>query len=98
MEQPQVHRHMSVSDLETHVMQPNNWDGLATYKQMLALANREKVERLQKNFLPLCVAGVAFSAYNVSRFGVLTGSGRIAALYGLTVFSWQTYKCITIKH
>jgi len=56
----------------------------------MKMVYRERMNRLYKDSAIIWIGMTGFSAYNLSRFTALTGSGRVLAGIGLTFGAFNT--------
>ena len=76
----------TTSDELTAVLREHNYDMLSAYYTLRRVQMVEETRARHRKVFPALGLGItAFSAYNVSRIGVLTGTGKVAAMLGMVV-------------
>ena len=88
---------MTVADIDEHVFKFFNYNGAQCENAIQRIAVAENARKFQKRWLPYGLGMIAFSGYNLSRFGVLSSSGRIGAISGLAIGTFMTVVSVTTK-
>ena len=88
---------MTGEQIDEHVFKHYNYNGEEAAADLHRIASAEKARRQLRASAPVWLGMTAFSAYNVSRMGVLSASGRIGALSGLVVGSCLTIASLSTK-
>ena len=69
---------------------------MAAHDELYFVARAELARKKLRRSWPIWLGMTAISGYNVTRMPVLSASGRIGALAGLTVGTMMTFRSLTI--
>lgn len=81
---------LSAKQLREEVFDKHNWNGEAMANDILTLERHERATKYAKATMPVWAGVTAVSAYNLTRLGVLSGSGKGAALAGSVLGAYMT--------
>ena len=90
-------RHMTVEQLDEHVFKHHNYSGMDAREDLALIASAEKARAFTRNSAPFWLGMTAFSGYNMTRMGVLSASGRIGAITGLTIGAFMSFSALNTK-
>ena len=86
----------SVKDFEENMLKHHSFDGEAMTQDMKHLLAYERAKHWQRQSATIWIGMTAMSAYNMSRFGVLSKSGKVGAVMGLCVGSFMTFGSFSV--
>jgi hypothetical protein len=66
---------LSTQDIREKVYEYHNYDGLKMNKELLIIERHERAKRIARASVPVWFGLTVFSAYNITRMGVLSKSG-----------------------
>eukprot|EP00347_Sterkiella_histriomuscorum_P010816 403374817 len=81
----------SKQNILSQVYTPNGFDGVNANADISAVVREHKRRVFSKTLLYGSSAGLGLSIFNLTRIGVLSPSGKQAALFGTLFFSFLTY-------
>lgn len=87
--------HMSGDEINEQIFKHHNFDGLASHSDLSLVARAEYSRSSLRATTPLWLGMTSVGAYNCTRLGVLSASGRIGAIGGVAlgaVMTFTTYK------
>lgn len=88
---------MNSAQITEHILKFHNYDGLAAHNDLKRLAIREKTNKKMQIIVPLWYGLAGFSAFNLSRFTVLTPAGRMLSISGFAVGSLGVFETLIGK-
>lgn len=74
---------LTTAEIEEHIFKHYNYDGQAMHNDLLLLERHDRAKQLGRKTMPLWLGMSAVSAFNLSRFGVLSSTGKGAAVAGM---------------
>ena len=75
-------RNLTTAEIEEKIFKHHNYDGAVMHKDLLALERHHRARKLGNSLMPMWLGMTAVSTYNLSRFGVLSKTGKGAAVAG----------------
>ena len=85
---------MNSSQITEHILKFHNYDAVAAQNDLKRLVIRENTNRKMQRIVPLWYGLAGFSAYNLSRFTVLTPAGRMLSISGFAVGSLGVFETL----
>lgn len=76
---------LSSNDIRTKVYEFHNYDGVKMNRDLQIIERHDRAKQYARASAPVWLGMTAFSAYNVTRMGVLSKTGQAAAVTGLLV-------------
>ena len=74
---------LTCQDIDEKVFKHYNYDGLAAHADLQTIIKADDAKQSLKLMAPMWVGMTGISAYNLTRMGVLSNSGRVGAIGGL---------------
>ena len=81
---------MTCQQIDEHVFKHHNFDGLQAQDDLNTIVKADEARRSLRMTSPVWIGMTGVSAYNMTRMGVLSNSGRMGAIAGLTVGAFMT--------
>ena len=87
-------RPMSGQEIDEHVWKHHNYNGLAAAADLDTIARAEVARGQLRKTTPIWFGMTVVSGYNLTRMGVLSGSGRMGAIGGLALGALMTVQTL----
>lgn len=66
---------LTARDIREHIYKYHNYDGVKMNKELLIIERHDRAKRYARASAPVWLGMTAISAYNITRFGVLSKTG-----------------------
>lgn len=86
----------SCKDIEQNIFKHHNYDGVSIQSDLAEIDAYQRARKAARKSTPIWLTIGGISAYNISRFGVLSKTGQAGAMLGLLCGSWMTYSTLTV--
>lgn len=85
---------LSTKDIREHIYKYHNYDGVKMNRDLQTIERHDRAKNYARASAPVWLGLTAFSAYNVTRIGVLSKSGQAAAVAGLVLGAYLSQSAL----
>jgi len=83
-------RDLNTKEIEENIFKFHNYDGVKMHRDLQLLEKHDRAKKWTRATVPIWLGITGISAYNVTRFGVLSKTGQAGALAGLVLGAYLT--------
>ena len=76
---------LNAKDIREKIYKVHNYDGVKMNRELQLIERHDRAKSYARGSAPVWLGLTAFSAYNITRIGVLSKTGQAAAVAGLLV-------------